>query len=321
MTKAVGKLSSDNHASCSGLPVLFGVSPYETKNEYLKSRIDARLGKDVRTVKDSMPIEIGNILEKPLIELTAEKLNLTDVDPYITRPVKHPDFPLEGSVDGIAYALNNLVKPDNQVIYTEDDQEIMLDGHGIIEVKTTRQIPEADGKPPLWRGVLQTKALCAICGYSWGVVSTLHNTNDFKMFLLRRDFAFEKELKDIINDFERRIKEQDWYPPQVLPDLQIMHPVGEKVEVDLNDDDCGFHLDRINDNKEKIKLLNEEIEKSQIYIQTKMGEAEIGINDRYKVSWGTTTYKPQPEKVVPAKDGYTIRPKTATIKKLNNDEV
>ncbi len=316
MTKAVGKLSSDNHASCSGLPVLYGVSPYETKNEYLKSRIDARLGKDVRTVKDSMPIEIGNILEKPLIELTAEKLNLTDVDPYITRPVKHPDFPLEGSIDGVAYALNNLVKPDNQVIYTEDDQEIMLDGHGIIEVKTTRQIPEADGKPPLFRGVLQTKALCAICGYSWGVVSTLHNTNDFKMFLLRRDFAFEKELKDIINDFERRIKEQDWYAPQVLPDLQIMHPVGEKVEVDLNDDDCGFHLDRINDNKDKIKLLNEEIEKSQIYIQTKMGEAEIGINDRYKISWGTTTYKPQPEKVVPAKDGYTIRRKTATVKRI-----
>ncbi len=316
MTKAVGKLSSDNHASCSGLPVLYGVSPYETKNEYLKSRIDARLGKDVRTVKDSMPIEIGNILEKPLIELTAEKLNLTDVDPYITRPVKHPDFPLEGSIDGVAYALNNLVKPDNQVIYTEDDQEIMLDGHGIIEVKTTRQIPEADGKPPLFRGVLQTKALCAICGYSWGVVSTLHNTNDFKMFLLRRDFAFEKELKDIINDFERRIKEQDWYAPHVLPVLQIMHPVGEKVEVDLNDDDCGFHLDRINDNKDKIKLLNEEIEKSQIYIQTKMGEAEIGINDRYKISWGTTTYKPQPEKVVPAKDGYTIRRKTATVKRI-----
>ncbi len=316
MTKAVGKLSSDNHASCSGLPVLYGVSPYETKNEYLKSRIDARLGKDVRTVKDSMPIEIGNILEKPLIELTAEKLNLTDVDPYITRPVKHPDFPLEGSIDGVAYALNNLVKPDNQVIYTEDDQEIMLDGKGIIEVKTTRQIPEVDGKPPLFRGVLQTKALCAICGYSWGVVSTLHNTNDFKMFLLRRDFAFEKELKDIINDFERRIKEQDWYAPQVLPDLQIMHPVGEKVEVDLNDDDCGFHLDRINDNKDKIKLLNEEIEKSQIYIQTKMGEAEIGINDRYKISWGTTTYKPQPEKVVPAKDGYTIRRKTATVKRI-----
>ena len=317
MTKAVGKLSSDNHASCSGLPVLFGVSPYETKNEYLKSRIDARLGKNVRTVKDSMPIEIGNILEKPLIELTAEKLNLTDVDLAITQAVQHPDFPLEGSIDGIAYAKNNIVKPDNQVIYTEDDQEIMLDGHGIIEVKTTRQIPEADGKPPLFRGVLQTKSLLCITGYSWGVVSTLHNTNDFKMFLLRRDFAFEKELKHIINDFERRIKEQDWYPPQVLPDLQIMHPVGEKVEVDLNDDDCGYHLDRINDNKDKIKLLNEEVEKSQIYIQTKMGEAEIGINDRYKISWGTTTYKPQPEKVVPAKDGYTIRRKTASIKKLD----
>jgi hypothetical protein len=139
------------------------------------------------------------------------------------------------------------------------------------------------------------------------------------MFLLRRDFAFEKELKDIINDFERRIKEQDWYPPQVLPDLQIMHPVGEKVEADLNDDDSSEHLDRIYNNKEKIKLLNDEIEQSQIFIQTKMGDAEIGTNYRYKVSWGTTTYKPQPEKVVPAKDGYTIRRKTATLKRIENE--
>lgn len=317
MHKALGKLSSDKHASCSGIPVLFGVSPYETKNEYLKSRIDACAGQNVRTDKNNMPIEVGNLLEKPLIEFTAEKLGLTNVETSIKQAVQHLEFPLEGSIDGTAYAQNNILKPDNQLIYTEDDQDILLDGKGIIEIKTTRQIAEPDGKPPLWRGVLQTKALCAICGYDWGVVSTLHNTNDFKMFLLRRDFAFERELKDIITDFERRIKEQDWYAPQVLPDLQIMHPVSEQTEADLNDDDCSFHLDRITDNKEKIKLLNDEIEKSQIYIQTKMGNAEIGINDRYKVTWGTTTYKPQPEKVVPAKDGYTIRRKTATVKKLD----
>jgi len=317
MGKALGKLSSDKHASCSGIPVLFGVSPYETKNEYLKSRIDARAGQNVRTDKNNMPIEVGNLLEKPLIEFTAEKLGLTNVETSIKQAVQHLEFPLEGSIDGTAYAQNNILKPDNQLIYTEDDQDILLDGKGIIEIKTTRQIAEPDGKPPLWRGVLQTKALCAICGYDWGVVSTLHNTNDFKMFLLRRDFAFERELKDIITDFERRIKELDWYAPQVLPDLQIMHPVSEQTEADLNDDDCSFHLDRITDNKEKIKLLNDEIEKSQIYIQTKMGAAEIGTNDRYKVTWGTTTYKPQPEKVVPAKDGYIIRRKTATVKKLD----
>ena len=316
MDKALGKLSSDKHASCSGIPVLFGVSPYETKNENLKSRIDARAGQNVRTDKNNMPIEVGNLLEKPLIEVTAEKLGLTNVETSIKQAVQHLEFPLEGSIDGTAYAQNNILKPDNQLIYTEDDQDILLDGKGIIEIKTTRQIAEPDGKPPLWRGVLQTKALCAICGYDWGVVSTLHNTNDFKMFLLRRDFAFERELKDIITDFERRIKEQDWYAPQVLPDLQIMHPVSEQTEADLNDDDCSFHLDRITDNKEKIKLLNDEIEKSQIYIQTKMGNAEIGTNDRYKVTWGSTTYKPQPEKVVPAKEGYTIRRKTATVKKL-----
>ena len=51
MDKALGKLSSAKHASSSGIPVLFGVSPYETKNEYLKSRIDARAGVDVKSDK------------------------------------------------------------------------------------------------------------------------------------------------------------------------------------------------------------------------------------------------------------------------------
>ena len=99
-----------------------------------------------------------------------------------------------------------------------------------------------------------------------------------------------------------------------------MHPISKQEEVDLSDDECGFHLDRIVDNKDKISLLNKEIEKSQIFIQTKMGDAELGYNYKYKVTWGTTTYKPQPEKVVPAKDGYTVRRKTATIKRINDEE-
>lgn len=77
--KAQGKLTSDNHASCSGLPALFGVSGYETRNEYLDSRIRARLGENVRSEK-GIHAEMGNILENPILEITTEKLGLANLE-------------------------------------------------------------------------------------------------------------------------------------------------------------------------------------------------------------------------------------------------
>ena len=126
MEKAQGKLTSDNHASCSGLPALFGVSGYETRNEYLDSRIRARLGENVRSEK-GIHAEMGNILENPILEITTEKLGLANLEKNISTPVLHEEYPLGGSIDGIAYCQNNLITPDDEIIYTEDDKPIMLD--------------------------------------------------------------------------------------------------------------------------------------------------------------------------------------------------
>ena len=61
-----------------------------------------------------------------------------------------------------------------------------------------------------------------------------------------------------------------------------------------------------------LKAVNEKI---QAQIMDEMGNASVGRTGEWIVQWKMRNYKAQPEKVVPAKDAYTIRSKTLTIKK------
>ena len=141
------------------------------------------------------------------------------------------------------------------------------------------------------------------------------------MFLLRRDFAFETKLKEVILDFENRITAEDYYPPVTLKDTQIMFPEPKKAkEIELDNDAASTYLDLIYTADEQIKALNKAKENAQIKVQELMGDAEIGFNKNYQVKWGSTTYKAQPEKIVPAKEARTVRNKTLRIKKIEHEE-
>ena len=54
----------------------------------------------------------------------------------------------------------------------------------------------------------------------------------------------------------------------------------------------------------------------------KKGSITRGEHEKttYIVNWGSRTYKPQPERVVPAKDGYTARNKTISIKEVQHED-
>jgi hypothetical protein len=51
-----------------------------------------------------------------------------------------------------------------------------------------------------------------------------------------------------------------------------------------------------------------------------MGKATVGTHDRWQVKWGSKSNKAQPEKIIPAKDAYTVRNKTVQVKRLQDDE-
>ena len=60
---------------------------------------------------------------------------------------------------------------------------------------------------------------------------------------------------------------------------------------------------------------------SQFYIQNIMKENEIGLHKKYKVKWGSIIYKPQPERIIPAKEGRVVRRRSVTIKPVESSKL
>jgi len=315
----VGKLTKDSMASCSILPVIFNKSPYQTPNEALDRCIRARKGENVRT-EQTVIQKMGDKLEPLILQLTAEELGLSNLVTDITTPVQHEALPLMGSIDGTAYADNLTIVPDGETIFTEDGQPVVLQGKGILESKATAFFAPDDGIPDDYRGVLQCKGLMSCCEYDWAVVAVLYRSTMLQLYVMRRDFAFERELETVITDFDRRIANEEYYPPTTSSDAaKVFENTDPELvhEFDDNDETLFTTIEHCN---EQIKLLQTMKDEATLEIQKKMGKATIGTHDRWQVKWGSVSYKAQPEKIVPAKDAYTVRNKSIKIKRLEDDE-
>ena len=316
----VGKITPDDKCTCSNLfYIMGGVSKWSTPNKVLDQCIRAKNGENVRTAQNSVQ-EVGDALESTVAELTAKRLGLTNLDTQITIPVKHKDLPLWGSLDATAYADNLTIEPDTDAdIYTETGKPMFLQGKGVIEIKCTADWPSEDGVPQAFRGLIQAKGQMACSAdTNWAVIATLYRSTLLQIYVMLRDDEFEERLAAKVLDFDHRIQTENYFPAFSQEDTAMLYPTPEPgLSVDLSSDDCGYHLDRIYDNQTEIKKLTDEINESQTYIQDVMGQAERGGNDRFAVTWGSITYKPKPEKIVPASDGYTNRRKSVTIKKLD----
>ena len=159
MTEALGKLTRDDEISNSMLAAAMGLSKWQTPNEVLKGCHRARNGENIRSGTTGIQ-QVGNYLEKPLINLAKDRVGLLEMFDEINKPVRHKNIPLNGSLDGIAVADNILVKPDvNKGFYLPEDREILLNGKGVVEIKVTSVFPE--DVPVDYRGVIQLKASMA----------------------------------------------------------------------------------------------------------------------------------------------------------------
>ena len=315
-----GKVTVDYEASCSIVEGIRGGSPFVTPNDLLSNCIKAKQGINIRQDVQTEVQEMGDFLETPLAQKMAMDLGLTNLETNIPYAVTHPELPLNGSIDAKAFASNILVKHDGNRIFTENKEDILLNGSGIIEIKTTAHYPpDEDGFPPLWRGVTQAKSLMACTDYSWALVGVLYRSTFYKYYVMRRDHIFEKELTTLIQDFNRRIQEEDYYPPVTTSDAAKVYKKVEDGEIHSLSKDDSYKLTRLLSIKEQKKELKKEEDELTLAIQKEMKEATLGRNDQYEVTWGWRNYKAQPEKIVPAKEGYTIR-SGLTIKRLNDEE-
>tara|TARA_Y100000004_G_C8947996_1_gene427175 strand:+ start:1229 stop:2173 length:945 start_codon:yes stop_codon:yes gene_type:complete len=312
MKTAVGKITRDDICTHSLVPYIFDEGHFKTKQEILDGCIRARAGENIRT-SQTLRQRTGDILEKPLIEEAMIRLGINDVELEIKEKVVHPFLPLEGSLDGLCFADNIKVVPnEDNGVYVIGSSELLLNGNIPIEVKCTSQYPTEE--PPAWLGVLQLKAAMSTMQSNTGILIILYQSTDLRIYIYGRDHEFDKELEKRVIDFDRRITEKDYYTPHITKDAYVKYP-DAIPETRILPEDTEDFIKQLETTKEMIKKLQDTSESLQAQIMDRMGNAEEGRIGDYKVVWKMRKFKAQPEKVIPPKDAYEIRSKTLTIKK------
>lgn len=315
-----GKLTDDKVMSASRLPGLMGVSKYSSPNDELQFSIHAIDGKERPDIGNEH-MEWGNRLEPVVLKETCRRLGI-EGDFEITVPFTHPTLPLQCSLDGIGFGEGQTIKHDPKAgIYVVGMDEIVLIGEGVLEAKTTKVSPE--DTPHLARGPIQLQGQMMITGKKWGAVCVFYQGAELRIFLFApHQQTFEAITKAVLefDDKLKAYKEQavlNWYPPTSSKDLDRMHPMATGDQIDLSMD-MADQAALIVDCKNQIKTLEAEIDRAEQAIKAAMGSATKAAGCGFTVSWPMRNYKAQPEKLVPAKEAYSIRQSNLTIKAAND---
>jgi predicted phage-related endonuclease len=314
-----GKLTSDKVMSASRLPGLMGYSKYSSPNDELQYSINAIDGKERPDIGNEH-MAWGNTLEPVVLTEACKRLGIKG-DFEITVPFTHPTLPLQCSLDGIGFGQGQTIKHDPKAgIYVVGMDEIVLVGEGVLEAKTTKVSPE--DTPHLARGPIQLQGQMMITDKKWGAVCVFYQGAELRIFLFAPHQQTADAIAKAVVEFDKKVQAYqdigaiDWYPPDSSKDLNRMHPVATDEQIDMPLEIAG-HAAIIVDSKNKIKMLEEDIDEAEQKIKSAMGVATKAIGCGFSVSWPMRSYKAQPAKVIAAKDAYTIRQSSLTIKETD----
>ncbi|CAB4153534.1 YqaJ viral recombinase [uncultured Caudovirales phage] len=315
-----GKLTDDKEMSASRLPGLMGFSKYSTPNDELQFSINAIDGKERPDIGNEA-MGWGNTLEPVILIEAAKRLGLTDFDTQIGQAYTHRSFALSCSLDGIGYGLGQEITTDpDKGLYVIGQDSIVLSGPGVLEAKLTKTMPE--DVPHLARGPIQLQGQMLVTGHKWGAVCVLYQGIELRVFLFAPHYDTQKEIIKAVMAFEHKLQTYrdsgsiDWYPPASSKELDRIYPMAAtKEEVEL-DGSVADLAQAIVNNKAAIRAAEAGIEEAEKQIKSVLGQAERGRAGQYLISWPMRNYKAQSERLIPAKEPYSVRQSTLSIKEL-----
>ena len=313
-----GKLTDDKAMSASRLPGLMGFSKYSTPNDELQFSINAIDGKERPDIGNEA-MGWGNTLEPVILIEAAKRLGITDYDTQIGQAYTHNAVALSCSLDGIGFGLGQEVFTDpDKGIYVVGQDSIVLNGPGVLEAKLTKMMPE--DVPHLARGPIQLQGQMLITGHKWGAVCVLYQGIELRVFLFAPHHETQKEIIKAVLAFEHKLQTYresgaiDWYPPETSKEMDRIYPTAAtKEEVELDSTVVELAQVIVN-NKAAIRMAEAGIDEAEKKIKEALGQAERGRAGQYVISWPMRNYKAAPERLVPAKEAYSIRQSTLTIK-------
>jgi predicted phage-related endonuclease len=303
--------------SCSQLPAIMGHSKWSKPNDVLEYAIKAINGEDPRTDAGEAA-DWGNALEPAILAEMAKRLGINKWHSP-DRAFKHETLPLGASADALAEPAEGTVihHDPGAGIYVVDGDSIALDGIGVLESKLTRGHPEET--LPLFRGPIQVQGVMMCTGAKWAAIGTLYSGVELRIFLFKPHGATQQAIRDATVDFENRLHDyqatgqMNWYPAADSDDANRIWPEAREQEIDLGEEaealagaiatlkaEIKANQDKITDKEKKLKVLMQEF-----------SSAKAG---RWEIKWPMRHYSATVQKIVPAKEAYSIRQSTLTIK-------
>ena len=315
----VNKVTPDTMLSASRLPSVMGLSKYSTPNDELEFSIRALQGQERPDIRNES-MDWGNQLEPMILREAAKRLLLKDLETEHKEAFFSDEYPLACSLDGSAFGTGQVLVTDpDQGIYVIGQDSIMLDGAGVLEAKATSVAPE--DVPPLYSGPIQLQGQMDILKAKWGAVCVLYRGAELRIFLFAPHQETVEMIEAISLDFQSRLdkwKETgliEYYTPQEgerWSHARGPYPTNEEsVKLDAH----AEHLaKKIVDAQTMIKEYEATKELAEKELKEIMGQATKATAGGFTISWPIRSYKAQPEKITPARDAYTIRQSTLTIK-------
>ena len=314
-----GKKTPDDIMSASRLPALLGLSRYATPNDELVYSINAIKGNE-RENKSNESMRWGDKLESMILNEAAERLQLSELATEFDAAFYHQTIPLCCSLDGYADGRGQIIRTDDDAgIYVIGADQIELAGHGVLEAKLTAVSPEE--VPALYRGPVQLQAQMDIMQAKWGAVCVLYQGTALRIFLFEPHAQTLATIKAAVLEFQDKLQkfrahgEIDYYPPANSEDADRMWPVAEDKVVQL-DVEAELLAEKIASAKATITKAEKDRAAAEKDLKTMLGTANQGIAGRFEIKWPMRNYQAQPAKTIPAKDAYTIRQSTLSVKEI-----
>jgi len=312
-----GKLTDDAHMSASRLPGLLGFSRYATPNDELQYSINAIDGKERPDIGNEA-MGWGNTLEPVILSEAAKRLGITQFDTDIGKAFTHDAIPLSCSLDGTGEGDGQTITHDPaNGIYVVGADSIVLRGTGVLEGKLTKSNPE--DTPHLARGPIQLQGQMLVTGHRWGAVCVLYGGIELRVFLFAVHYETQQKIISSVLEFQSKLDkyaktgEIDWYPPESSKEVDRFFPNARKEEIELDGNALELAQSIIR-NKTLIRKAEAEIDADEKQIKMLLGNAERGKAGSYYINWPMRSYKAAPERFIPAKEAYSIRQSSLSIK-------
>lgn len=295
-----------------------GYSPWSTPNDELDMTIRARKeGVHHYEIQVGEAADWGNDFEDLILRRAAERLGLKNLKLNYPDAYEYKGL-LQASLDGGAVANEIVVKtdPDANIFVMGKDDEITLDGPGVLEAKLTRASPK--DYPEAYRGPIQLQGQMLCTGAQWGVIATLYQGVELYLYVYKADQDMQQQIIKACSDFERRVRDHDYYPALHAAEAADMHAMADPEKIIDADDDLAAKIKQLAHIRSELKAYQALEQDLQLDIMNAMGDASWCNTQYYKVHWPTRRIKAKPAqlKEVPAVEEHLQRAKTLKVEEL-----